>query len=66
MVGKTDSWSLMLVVDARRAVSAIRWATGAELVGYDFTTPMRVQLRSRRRPPSWDKEPCPHEAGRPR
>lgn len=38
------------------------WATGAELVGYDFTTRMRCTYAHGADRPSWDTEPCPHEA----
>ena len=41
------------------------WATGAELTGYDFTTPMRCPYAHGDRRPSWSKEPCPHEATHP-
>lgn len=37
------------------------WATGAELVGYDFTTRMRCTYAHGADRPAWDKEPCPHE-----
>ena len=37
------------------------WATGAELVGYDFTTPMKCTYAHGDDRPTWDKEPCPHE-----
>lgn len=38
------------------------WATGAELVGYDFTTRMRCTYAHGADRPTWDTEPCPHEA----
>lgn len=38
------------------------WATGAELVGYDFTTRMRCTYAHGADRPTWDKESCPHEA----
>lgn len=62
MVGKTDSWARMLVVDAWNGLFGHSWATGAELVGYDFTTRMRCTYAHGDDRPTWDKEPCPHEA----
>lgn len=38
------------------------WATGVELIGYDFTTRMRCTYAHGADRPSWDKDPCPHEA----
>ena len=55
MVGKTDSWSRMLVVDAWNGLFGHSWATGAELVGYDFTTPMRCTYVHGADRPSWDR-----------
>lgn len=62
LAGKTDSWARYRAIDEWNGLFGHSWATGAELVGYDFATPMRCTYAHGDDRSSWDTEPCPHEA----
>lgn len=62
MDGKVKQWDRVDALQEWNGLFGHSWATGAELVGYDFTTRMRCTYRHGADRPTWDKEPCPHEA----